>query len=205
MKIIFRVRHILWRVLGFDYDMLLNKTNFTLLKDDKHSYIETGTYDNGAIVWRWTDSKLKIGKYCSIAHNVNFIMDEAFHTQSNVTNYPLNNRIKHLNENIKKIKQSEGITVGNDVWIGMGAYIMPGVKIGNGAVIAANAVVTKNVDDYEVVGGVPAKHIRTKHNQEKIKKLNEIAWWEWDKRLIEDKIAEFYLTIEEFIKKNEQK
>ncbi|GAL77632.1 acetyltransferase [Algibacter lectus] len=132
-------------------------------------------------------------------------MDEAFHTQSNVTNYPLNNRIKHLNENIKKIKQSEGITVGNDVWIGMGAYIMPGVKIGNGAVIAANAVVTKNVDDYEVVGGVPAKHIRTKHNQEKIKKLNEIAWWEWDKRLIEDKIAEFYLTIEEFIKKNEQK
>lgn len=81
----------MWRVLGFDYKMLLNKTDFVLLKDDHYTQKGEGTYDNGAKVWRWTKAPLEIGKYCSIAHNVNFIVDARYHTLSEITSFPFIN------------------------------------------------------------------------------------------------------------------
>lgn len=198
-----KIRHILWRILGFDYTMMLNKTDFTLLKDDNFTKKGEGSYENGAKVWRWTNATLEIGNYCSIAANVNFIMDGAFHSQSEITNYPLSQRINNKNINVKKIKQKEGITIGHDVWIGTGAYIMPGVTIGNGAVIGANAVVTKDIDDFEIVGGTPAKRIKLKHSADIIKKLNKIAWWNWDKKMIENRFDDFYLPIKQFTDKYE--
>ncbi|MEP1488770.1 MAG: CatB-related O-acetyltransferase [Algibacter sp.] len=182
---------------------MLNKTDFTLLKDDKFTIKGEGTYVNGAKVWRWSNASLKIGNYCSIANNVNFIMDEGHHMQSQITNYPLSKRITtEFSLDTKNKKQKEGIIIGNDVWIGMGAYIMPGIKIGNGAIIATNAVVTSDVLDYAVVGGSPAKLIRMKHDENIIKQLNQIAWWNWDEKRITVHINDFYLSIEQFIEKH---
>ena len=204
----YKVRLFIWKILGFDYNMMLNKTDFTLLKDDKYSTFGLRTYDNGAKVWRWTQVPLTIGKYCSIANNVNFIVDEGFHTALKITNFPLVDNLFEKNEYIdsckkddylKKIKQKEGITIGNDVWIGMGTYIMPGVSIGNGVTIGANSVVTKDVLDYQVVAGVPAKVIKIKYDAHTIEKLNKIAWWDWDEKVIKERISDFNQDIEVFI------
>ncbi len=209
-NILYKLRILLWKILGFDYNMMLNKTDFTLLKDDKYSTLGLGTYDNGAKVWRWTKIPLTIGKFCSIANNVNFIVDEGFHSALKITNFPLVDNLFEENEYIdsfkkddylKKIKQKEGISIGNDVWIGMGTYIMPGVRIGNGVTIGANSVVTKDILDYQVVGGVPAKVIKIKYDADTIETLNEIAWWDWDEKLIKERISDFDLDIKTFITK----
>ncbi len=204
------IRKFLWRILGFDYHMILDKTDFTLLKNDRYSRVGIKTYDNGAKVWRWSNAPLIIGNYCSIANNVNFIVDEGFHTISGITNFPLakilfkkENSINGLSKEdfFNKHIQKEGIVIGNDVWIGMGAYIMPGVKIGNGVTIAANAVVTKNISDYTVVAGSPAKVIKAKFDSETIFKLNKISWWNWEESIIKERINYFYNDIEGFINK----
>jgi len=207
MKII---RKFLWRILGFDYQMMLDKNDFTLLKNDSYTKIGEKTYDNGAKVWRWSNTPLTIGNYCSIANNVNFIIDEGYHKMSSITNFPIANNL-FKNENtingidkktfLSKFKQKEGITIGNDVWIGMGAYIMPGVTVGNGVTIAANSVVTKSVADYSVVAGSPAKVIKVKHDERTVQELNKIAWWNWEEELIKERISDFYGGINNFINK----
>tara|TARA_B100000809_G_C15047520_1_gene497762 strand:- start:34 stop:666 length:633 start_codon:yes stop_codon:yes gene_type:complete len=207
MKII---RKFLWRILGFDYQMMLDKNDFTLLKNDSYTKIGEKTYDNGAKVWRWSNTPLTIGNYCSIANNVNFIIDEGYHKMSSITNFPIANNL-FKNENtingidkktfLSKFKQKEGITIGNNVWIGMGAYIMPGVTVGNGVTIAANSVVTKPVADYSVVAGSPAKVIKVKHDERTVQELNKIAWWNWEEELIKERISDFYGGINNFINK----
>ncbi|TXE11658.1 CatB-related O-acetyltransferase [Seonamhaeicola algicola] len=210
--IIAHIRNYLWRLLGVDYNHTLSIHDYVFLKRDKYTTMGTGTYNNGALVFRWTKAPLKIGNYCSIANNVRFIVDEGYHKASPITNFPLvNNLFKDeitlkseglANNIINNIKQKEGITIGNDVWIGMGAFIMPGVTIGNGVTIAANAVVTKNIPDYHVVAGVPAKTTKIKYDDETISNLNKIAWWNWDKAKIKDNIGSFYSTnVKEFISK----
>jgi virginiamycin A acetyltransferase len=202
------LRKLVWRILGFDYQMMLDKTDFTLLKNDSYTKIGERTYDNGAKVWRWTDAPLTIGNYCSIANNVNFIINKGNHKMSSITNFPIANNV-FKNENtingidkktfFSKFKQKEGITIGNDVWIGMGAYIMPGVTIGNGATIAANSVVTKDISDYTVEAGVPANIIKVKYEVETINKLNAIAWWDWEEENIKNRIIYFHKSINEFV------
>ena len=102
---------------------------------------------------------------------------------------------------LERFNQKEGIEIGHDVWIGMGTYILPGVKIGNGVTVAANSVVTKDLDDYTVVGGVPAALIKRKHTGEQIDKLNKIAWWNWSENIIKERLEDFHLPIENFIEK----
>ncbi|MCL5127853.1 CatB-related O-acetyltransferase [Algibacter sp. L4_22] len=204
-----KIRVFLWKILGIDYDHTLRIHDYVFLKKDKFSTIGDKTYDNGALVWRWTNAPLVIGKFCSIANNVRFIVDEGHHTASTITNFPLvnnlfkeellNNKSSIANEIINKIKQKEGITIGNDVWIGMGTFIMPGVTIGNGATIGANSLVTRDIPDYAVAFGSPAKVIKLKHSKEVILALNKIAWWNWDEKKIKSRIAEFYSNIEIFI------
>lgn len=192
--------------MGIDYNQILNKLDYTLLRNDKYVEKGIGTYDNGAKVWRWTEAPLLIGKYCSIAHNVNFIVDEGYHTISEITNYPFVHNLSQDKELIdirNSRQQKEGIVVGNDVWIGVNAVILPGVKIGNGATIAAGSVVNTDIPDYALVGGVPAKIIKMKHSDEVIEKLNQISWWNWEKSEIEKRKTDFYLSIDEFIRKYE--
>jgi len=209
-----KIRKFLWRILGFDYQMLLKKTDFVLLGNDCFTQKGIRTYDNGAKVWRWTNAPINIGKYCSIAHNVNFIVDEGFHKISSITNFPLaknmfkdESLINGLEKKtyFSKFKQKEGIFIGNDVWIGMGVFIMPGVTIGNGVTIAANSVVTEDISDYVLVAGSPAKVVREKYNKLLIQKLNKIAWWHWDEILIKNRIDDFHNGIEFFVDKYYQK
>lgn len=204
-----KFRNLLWRLLGVDYQQALRIHDYVFLKKDIYAHIGDHTYDNGALVYRWTNAPLKIGKFCSIANGVRFIIDEGYHGASSVTSYPLvNNLFKQENklksgkdkvEFLKQIKQKEGITIGNDVWLGMGAIIMPGVTIGNGATIAANSVVTKNIPDYVVAGGVPAKIIKKKFDDMQIEELNKICWWDWDVETIKNRMEAFYGDQNDFI------
>lgn len=92
------------------------------------------------------------------------------------------------------IRDNKPIIIGNDVWIGANVVILPGVKVGDGAIVAAGAVVTKDVAEYAIVGGVPAKLIRYRFSENVIQKLLEIKWWNWPHEKIEEHIEEFYLT-----------
>lgn len=211
------IRKFFWSILGINYYNYLKGKNSTYLKDAKWPDIGDKTYDNGACVWKWYDSsKLTIGKYCSIANNVNFICDPGFHTESEITSFPLfheilekddevviNNvsyAVKDLKEKLKPKKAN--IIVGNDVWIGMNVAILPGVTIGNGVTILAGAVVSNDIPDYAIVGGIPASIIKFKHNSETIKALNEISWWNWSDEKIKKNINDFYLPMDNFIKKH---
>ena len=91
-----------------------------------------------------------------------------------------------------KLRKNEPVIIGNDVWIGANVIILPGVNIGHGAVIAAGAVVTKDVEPYAIVGGVPAKLIKYRFNAEERQKLLSIAWWNWSLDKIEKNIELFY-------------
>ncbi len=198
-------RKLVWRLLGVDYQILLNKIDYVLLKNDKYTYKGIKTYDNGAKVWRWSNAKLTIGNYCSIAYDVNFIVDEGFHKGSPITNYPLINNLNIDYYPKTEISQKEGITIGNDVWIGMGAFILPGVTIGNGAVIAANSVVTKDIPDYAIMAGSPAILIKMKFDVNTINQLNDIAWWDWKDQKVQESIYDFYENIDVFINKHSRK
>lgn len=123
-----------------------------------------------------------IGSYCSIANDVCiglgkhpldfFSTSPIFYRTSN----PLRKCI--IKEN-KDFVEYESIVLGNDVWIGARAIVMDGVKIGHGAVVAANSVVTKDVPPYAIVGGVPAKIIKYRFTPEKVEKMLQIEWWNW--------------------------
>lgn len=204
-----KIRKFLWRILGVDYYTFLKKQDYTLLKDDNFTELGVKTYDNGAKVWRWTKAPLKIGNYCSIANNVSFIVDEGHHNLSTITNFPLipsffkeqtYNNVS-TEEFLENVKQKKGITIGNDVWIGLNSVILPGVIIGNGVTIAANSVVSKNVEDYTIVGGVPAELIKHKMSSIQKERMNNVKWWEWNEQKIKNNIDDFYLDIESFLEK----
>ncbi len=126
--------------------------------------------------------KLIIGKFCMIASDVVFIMNGANHLTDSLSAYPFaifGKDWQHAMDG--KSYPTKGDTIiGNDVWLGFNATIMPGIKIGNGAIIAANSTVTKDVDAYSIVGGNPAKTIRKRFSEEKIKLLHNLKWWDWD-------------------------
>lgn len=125
--------------------------------------------------------KLIIGKFCAIATGVKFIMNGGNHQMSGFSTYPFEIFGKDWARVTPKEIVFKGDTViGNDVWIGYEAVIMPGVKIGDGAIIAAKSVVTKDVQPYTIVGGNPAKIIKQRFSDETIKNLLEIAWWNWN-------------------------
>lgn len=199
-----KCRNFLWRILGIDRVQILNKLDYTLLKDDTYSKIGIGSYDNGAKVWRWTKAPLIIGNYCSIAHGVEFIIDEGYHNSSEITSYPFYNHRTKL-EDFKDYKdvfqQKEGIRIGNDVWIGINVIILPGIKIGNGVTIAAGSVVNRDLPDYSICGGVPARILNMKYSETHIQKMNDIAWWNWDKKLIAERNKDFYLPLNDFLNK----
>lgn len=210
------IRKIAWKILGskhYDYLKYKNQQN---LKDA--SWVEMGdnSYDNGAVVWRWSkQSKLQIGKYCSIASGVNFICDSGYHTESEVTTFPLFHEILSKDDEVvigaikyrvsaikeELVPSKCNIVVGNDVWIGYGATILPGTVVGNGVSILAGAVVSGHIADYSVVGGIPAKVVSMKHKQDVIDKLNQISWWNWSEKSIKERVNDFYLPVEQFVEK----
>ncbi len=126
--------------------------------------------------------KLIIGKFCMIASDVTFIMNGGNHLSNSISAYPFaifGGDWKDAMEN--KIYPYKGDTIiGNDVWLGHKSTIMPGVKIGDGAIVASNSTVVKNVEPYSIVGGNPAKLIRKRFTEEQIEILLQLKWWNWD-------------------------
>ena len=127
--------------------------------------------------------KLIIGKFCSIACGTKFLFNCANHALKSLSTYtfPLFYEEWELEKsNITTAWDNKGdIVIGNDVWIGYEAVIMAGVHIGDGAIIAARAVVTKDVPSYTIVGGTPAKEIRKRFDAEIIEQLLILKWWDW--------------------------
>lgn len=126
--------------------------------------------------------KLIIGKFCMIASDVKFIMNGANHLSESISAYPFaifGNGWENAMEG-KSYPNKGDLIIGNDVWIGYNATIMSGVTIGDGAIIATNATVTKDVAPYTIVGGNPAKEIRKRFDEDTVKKLLEMQWWNWD-------------------------
>ena len=125
--------------------------------------------------------KLIIGKFCSIASGTKFIMGPANHRISSVTTYPFHVFgglwEKKTPPHLSQLPFKGDIVAGNDVWFGRECVIMPGVKIGDGAIIAAYSVVTKDVSPYCVVGGNPAKFIKKRFDDELIQALLALQWW----------------------------
>ncbi len=93
------------------------------------------------------------------------------------------------------------ICIGHDTWIGHGAIIMPGVKVSNGAVVGSGAVVTKDVEPYTIVVGVPAVPLKKRFTEENINQLEKIKWWDWSHEMIKKRIKDFYLSIDDFVNK----
>jgi virginiamycin A acetyltransferase len=126
--------------------------------------------------------QLIIGKFCMIASGATFIMNGGNHLTEATSAYPFAIFGGAWQDAMQgRSYPTKGNTViGNDVWIGQGATIMPGVHIGDGAIIATKAVVTKNVAPYTIVGGNPAKPIKKRFTEEVIKNLLELKWWDWD-------------------------
>jgi virginiamycin A acetyltransferase len=126
--------------------------------------------------------KLIIGKFCALAQNVKFIMNGANHKLTGFSTYPFsifgNGWEKVMPENADLPYKGDTL-VGNDVWIGYESLIMPGIKIGNGAIVAAGSVVTSDIPLYTIVGGNPARPIKQRFPTDIINALELIAWWNW--------------------------
>lgn len=130
--------------------------------------------------------KLVIGKFCQIAHGVRFVTSSANHDMSGFSTFPFNNFTMTPETSMDDIKalfhvpgRKGDTVVGNDVWIGAEAMIMPGVTIGDGAIVSARAVVVEDVAPYAIVGGNPAKPLRKRFDEDTIAALLDIAWWDW--------------------------
>ncbi|MDE6560475.1 MAG: CatB-related O-acetyltransferase, partial [Muribaculaceae bacterium] len=152
--------------------------------------------------------RLIIGKFCSIACGAKFIFNCANHTLKSLSTYtfPLFFEEWDLSKSeVATAWDNKGdIIIGNDVWIGYDAVIMAGVKIGDGAIIGARAVVTKDVEPYSIVGGVPAKAIRKRFAPDTIEKLQNLQWWNWPVERIKESIHLIQSgNIEDLIKKQQ--
>ena len=175
----------------------INKHNGTIINCMINPYlIKVGNFSYGIINVLSANSinKLKIGHFCSIAGNVTFILNSD-HPTNLVSTYPF--KAKILNEGPDAISKGD-IIIDDDVWIGYGATILSGVHIGQGAIVAAGAVVTKDIPPYAIVGGVPAKVIKFRFESEIIEKLLKIDYSKIDKEFIKNNKELFYepITIE---------
>lgn len=136
--------------------------------------------------------RLVIGKFCAIAKGVQFIMNGANHKLSGFSTFPFyifGNGWEKAMPKPEDLPYKGDTIIGNDVWIGYKALIMPGVKIGNGAIISSEAVVTTDVPAYTIVGGNPAKVIKSRFPDEIVIELEKLAWWDWSVEKISQHLA----------------
>lgn len=182
-------------MIGFLKNILKYKIDsHTFRKNNKHNYLAielgsdyksiiAGNYSYGTIrVYNDCDEiKLRIGSFCSIALNVTFLLG-IDHVLNRITTYPY--KQKMIDPQYRDAISKGDIIIDDDVWIGYGATIMSGVHIGQGAVVAAGAVVTKDIPPYAVVGGVPAKIIKMRFSQEYINELLKIDFAQLDEQTI---------------------
>lgn len=138
-----------------------------------HSY-----HDGCRVPWIGGSATVRVGNYCSIAEGATFLATGSHHPEW-VTTSPIRWRLGLAGAFEDGHPWAADITVGSDVWVGRDALLLPGVTVGDGAVIGAQAVVTRDVGPYEIVGGVPARLIRRRFADDQIAALLRIRWWDW--------------------------
>jgi acetyltransferase-like isoleucine patch superfamily enzyme len=157
-----------------------------------HSYFNTHTIVSDA----------KIGKYCSFGADVKIGIGS--HPTNMVSTHPCfyadNKGFKTFADKMYYNEERGNIHIGNDVWIGSNVSILNNVNIGNGAIVAMGSIVTKNVPDYAIVAGIPAKIIKYRFSDNTIKSLLKIKWWDLDEKFIQNEFKHFH-DVETFIKK----
>jgi virginiamycin A acetyltransferase len=140
-------------------------------------------FETRNVLYHYGPERLVIGKYCALGTGTRFIMNGANHRMDGPSTFPFptmggGSWAEHF-DLITDLPGRGDTVVGNDVWFGHGATAMPGVRIGHGAIIGAGAVVTGDVPDYGIVGGNPARLIRTRYGAADIARLLAVAWWDW--------------------------
>lgn len=166
-------------------NFLAENVTFVNSSIDNYSYINTNSQ-----IFNTT-----IGKFCSIGPNVQIVL--GIHPSTFVSTHPAfysNNKRFETFSDKTYIEEYKSVEIGNDVWIAEGVVIPGGVKIGNGAIIMARSVITKDVEPYSIVGGVPAKHIKFRFDENIIRAINDSKWWDWDVQVLREKYKLFHNT-----------
>jgi acetyltransferase-like isoleucine patch superfamily enzyme len=142
----------------------------------------------------------EIDKFCSIARGVTNGVAGHDHSLVSSHDFLFDKAYRIVKDPPIETNKSRPV-IGNDVWFGMGSYILRGVTIGDGVVIAANSVVTKDVAPYSIVAGSPARHVKYRFSESVINDLLEIKWWDWSREKLKNEVDMFY-TVERFVAKN---
>ncbi|WP_295762233.1 CatB-related O-acetyltransferase [uncultured Oscillibacter sp.] len=155
--------------------------DFTIYNDFVH---DPRDFQKNNVLYHYpvNGDKLTVGKFCSIACGAKFLMTSANHAMGSLSTYVFPifyEEWGHGMEVTEAWDKRGDIVIGNDVWIGYEAVILSGVTIGDGAIVGARSVVTRDVPPYTIVGGVPARPIRRRFGQETIDALLELRWWDW--------------------------
>lgn len=166
------------------------------------NYVSVGRHTySGDVAWhRWGTENIKIGRYCSISQQVK-ILAGGNHRTDVASTFPFDTilGLKHPSAPERSYALGGDIEVGNDVWIGFGASLMGSMKIGHGAVIAANATVFSDIPPYAIAVGNPARVNKYRFSEEIIAALLRIAWWNWPDEWVRARVDHFYWPIEKFV------
>lgn len=134
---------------------------------------------NVLYLFEFMGDKLIFGKFCQIATGVRFLMNGANHALDGFSTYPFKVFGKSWKEVPMNARSKGDTVIGNDVWIGNSATVLQGIKVGDGAIIGACSLVTKDVPPYAIVGGNPAQVIRKRFEESTIERLLALRWWDW--------------------------
>ena len=195
-----KIKNISWSYIGIisTSSSLHKKSRIYSPSSIKNSKVDLGTYisQNSRIV------NTKIGKFCSIGPN--FLCGWGIHPSFSISTSPVfystSKQVGFTLSKNDKFKEHEEIIIGNDVFIGSNVTVLDGVIIGSGAIIAAGSVVTKNVEPYAIIGGVPAKLIKYRFTDDIIQKLLKINWWDWPEDIIGE-VETYFFDVENFVNK----
>ncbi|MGW0183254.1 CatB-related O-acetyltransferase [Nocardia sp. NPDC003345] len=162
---------------------LIEAGEFSYYDDPEHAT----AFETRNVLYHYGPEKLIIGRYCALGTGVRFIMNGANHRMDGPSTFPFptmgGSWAEHF-DLLSDLPNRGDTVVGHDVWFGYGATVLPGVRIGHGAIIGAGSVVTADVPDYGIVGGNPARLIRTRYDERDIARLLAVAWWDWPPEVV---------------------
>jgi virginiamycin A acetyltransferase len=162
---------------------LIEVGEYSYYDDPEHA----DEFEQRNVLHHYGPDRLRIGKFCALASGTTFIMNGANHRMSGPSTYPfpvMGGAWRAHMDLLTDLPSRGDTVIGNDVWIGMDATVMPGVQIGHGAIVSTRSVVIRDVPDYAIVGGNPATVLRMRFTGEEIRSLLRIAWWDWPVDLI---------------------
>jgi virginiamycin A acetyltransferase len=140
------------------------------------------SFETRNVLYHYGPEKLVIGRFCALGTGVRFLMNGANHRMDGPSTFPFPSMggswADHF-DLLTGLPNRGDTVVGHDVWFGYGATVLPGVRIGNGAIVGAGSVVTGDVPDYGIVGGNPARLLRIRYDARDVARLLDVAWWDW--------------------------